>query len=84
MKARTLFVSLASIAVLLGRVFIIPRLSVPTIEGSYEAFAHMLVGFLVMLPLYESSPRATRWAKVGWVLALWELGWFIAQKYLGL
>ena len=81
---RTLLCSLA-LAVALGRIFIAPRLtSVPSIEGSYEAFAHCVVGFLILVPWYDRRQEigpAKLYGYVGWALAFWELGWFLAQKF---
>lgn len=31
----------------IGRLFITPRLNLPTAEGTYEAFAHLFVGGLI-------------------------------------
>lgn len=52
---------------------------------SYEAFAHLFVGFLILVRYYD--PQQTLgpthlYAWLGWGLSLWELGWFLAQKYL--
>jgi hypothetical protein len=65
----------------LGRAFIVPRLThIPSPEMSYEAFAHLLCGGLIGVHLYDRSQKIYGW--LGWSLALWELGWFLAQKYL--
>jgi hypothetical protein len=37
---------LSALLFAVGRFFITPRLNLPTIEGSYEAFAHLYVGYL--------------------------------------
>jgi hypothetical protein len=88
-----IFVVLA-IAVFIGRIFITPRLSVPTMEGSYEAAAHLLCGFLILLRVHELDVEPGRtWAnwkamhgavrlywRIGWAIAWWELGWIMVQK----
>ena len=72
------------LAVLVGRVFIIPRVTgIPSIEGSYEAMAHMFVGFALLLPAYQwcySLEINWYWLAIGVLLSLWELGWFLAQR----
>ncbi len=78
------FVGLAALLIFVGRMFITPRLaSIPSVEGGYEAFAHLFVGFLILVPFYDRKqiigPTKT-YGWIGWLLALWEGGWFIAQK----
>ncbi len=67
----------------LARVFVAPRLTnIPTFEGSYEALAHMLVGFLIIVPFYDRrafDARTFGW--LGWGLALWEAAWFLGEKW---
>ena len=77
-----LYALAAGIAV--GRVFITPRLTnIPSIEGSYESAAHLVVGFLILVPFYDRAQKlgpSRLYGCIGWALALWELGWFLAQK----
>lgn len=72
-------------AIALGRIFIAPRLiGIPSIEGGYEAIAHLAVGFMILVPWYDRHDRlgpARLFGRIGWALALWELGWFLAQKF---
>jgi hypothetical protein len=79
-------VCIAAIAIALGRIFITPRLAnIPTVEGGYEALAHLVVGFLIIVPFYDRKQwlgPSRLYGAIGWALALWELGWFIAQKLL--
>lgn len=83
MKLKATLFSLAIIIAAL-RVVIVPRLtSIPTWEGSYEALAHILVGFLIIVPLYDPKnvlgpSRFYGW--IGWGLAFWEAGWFAWQR----
>jgi len=71
-------------AIAVGRIFIAPRLTgIPSIEGSYEAVAHIVVGFLIIVPFYDRKQQlgpSHLYGCIGWALALWELGWFLAQK----
>jgi hypothetical protein len=74
-------------AAVLGRIWITPRLtSIPTVEGTYEAIAHMLVGFLLLVRFYdpkeEVGPSRACW-RLGWLLTAWEAGWFLFQKLVG-
>jgi hypothetical protein len=76
----------AAVAVLaLGRVFITPRLTdIPSAEGSYEAIAHLVDGFLILVPFYDwhqTVGPSRLYGILGGVFALWELGWFIVQKF---
>jgi hypothetical protein len=79
-----------AILAFVGRIAITPRLThIPTVTGTYEALAHMLVGFLILVPFYlrhtASETRAADarlYGWLGWSLALWELGWFVAQRFL--
>lgn len=81
---RTIIV--AGMLTAIGRMLIVPRLTgIPTATGTYEAFAHMLVGFLILVPFYDKKqvlgPSKT-YGWLGWSLALWELLWFLAQKHV--
>lgn len=69
--------------ILLGRIWITPRLNVPTIEGCYESFAHLFVGFLILVPWYDRKELlgpSKLYGWIGWLLAFWELGWIVVQK----
>ncbi len=81
---RNLAVWLAAILVVAGRAFITPRLNVPTVEGLYESFAHLFVGFLILVRLYDPREKLgpTRdMAALGWLLAGYELVFFLVQKF---
>ena len=80
---KTTLIVLAAL-VALGRMWIVPRLNVPTLEGTYEALAHMIVGFLILVPFYDPEDElgpSTFYGWLGWTLGLWELGWFLVQKF---
>jgi hypothetical protein len=83
MKFKKIIFALAA-AVALGRVFITPRLTaIPSAEGSYEAVAHLFVGFLILVPFYDPKQLlgpSKLYGYIGWLLGLWELGWFVMQK----
>jgi hypothetical protein len=78
---------ICALAVLIaaGRTVITPRLThIPSIEGSYEAAAHLVVGFLILVPAYDWHQKigpSRLYGALGLALALWELGWFLAQKF---
>jgi hypothetical protein len=78
-----LICSVAAIAAL-ARIFITPRLAnIPTIEGTYEALAHLFVGFLILVRFYdpdEFCAPSKLYFWIGLALALWEAGWFLVQK----
>jgi hypothetical protein len=82
----TVLIIVLVLAFAVGRAFIKPRLTnIPSPEMSYEAFAHLFVGFLILVRYYD--PQQTLgpthlYSWLGWGLSLWELGWFLAQKYL--
>ena len=80
-----LLVCAIAVAIAIGRVFITPRLTgIPSIEGSYEAVAHLVVGFLIIVPFYDRQQRigpARLYGVLGWALAVWELGCFLGQKF---
>ena len=71
--------------VLTGRALIVPRLThIPTIELSYETFAHLFVGFLIIVPWYDRKQvlgPSKLYGWIGWSLSIWELVWFLAQKF---
>lgn len=83
MKAKQIVIALAVLAAL-GRLFITPRLTaIPTIEGTYEALAHLFVGFLILVPFYDHKDTlgpARMYGWIGWALAIWEAVWFFFQK----
>jgi hypothetical protein len=68
-----------------GRFLIVPRLThIPTLEGSYEAFAHMVVGFLILVPFYDPRERvgpSKLYGWCGWLLGIFELVMFVAQRF---
>lgn len=68
----------------LGRIFITPRLTnIPTVTGTYEALAHLFVGFLILVPFYDSKEQlgpSKLYGWIGWGLAIWEGVWFAVQK----
>jgi hypothetical protein len=74
-----------AVAVAIGRFFIAPRLvNIPSFEGTYEALAHLFVGFLILVPFYDRKQQlgpSKLYGWIGWGLGLWELGWFIMQKF---
>lgn len=86
MKFKIILISFA-VAAALGRVVITPRLvNIPTIEGTFEALAHLLVGFLILVPFYDGKQSAgpsKTYGWIGWGLAFWEAGWFAFQKIHG-
>lgn len=71
-----------------GRIGIAPRLiDIPSLEGSYEALAHLLVGFLILAPFYDPKQQlgpSKLYGWIGWALTAWEAGWFLVQKNHGL
>ncbi len=70
----------------MGRIFITPRLtSIPTFEGTYEALAHLFVGFLILVPFYDKLEQlgpSKLYGYIGWALAIYEGVFFAVQKYL--
>lgn len=80
-----MLIFLASL-VILGRLFITPRLDLPTFEGSYEAFAHLFVGYLfgVAFFYYKFDKKLKNnpplW--IGVILSVFELLMFLYQKYI--
>jgi hypothetical protein len=79
-------VFLLAFLVAIGRVFIAPRLvHIPSFEGTYEAFAHLFVGFLIIVPFYDRKQTlgpSHLYGYIGWALGLWELAWFVGQRFL--
>jgi hypothetical protein len=86
MKINKAIVVVAALTAL-GRIFISPRLTnIPTITGTYEAFAHMFVGFLILVWFYDRKELLGPTKLYGWIglgLGLWEAGWFLVQKLHG-
>lgn len=82
LMSRFLILAFLAIAIAVGRIFITPRLThIPSLEMSYEAFAHLFVGGLIGVSWYDwNDKRATLYGRIGWALALWELAWFMVQK----
>jgi len=85
MKKAAIFVCAA--LTMLGRIWIAPRLTnIPSATGTYEALAHMFVGFLIIIPFYDGKQAlgpSKLYGWIGWGLALWEAGWFAVQKLHG-
>jgi hypothetical protein len=83
MKAKWTVIIIA-LAIAIGRIFITPRLNLLTSEGTYEAFAHLFVGFLVIVPFYDSKQTlgpSKLYGWIGWALAFFELGYWLVQKF---
>ena len=77
MKRWLILTSVVGVAV--ARLFITPRLThIPSVELSYEAFAHLLSGGLIGIHLYDHSQKLYGW--LGWGVAFWELFCFVVQK----
>lgn len=79
-----------AIVVVLGRVLVEPRLDLPTVEGSCEAFAHLFVGGLFGACLASRGTRhdaiygdSTFYFLLGTMLSLFELAIFLVQKFGG-
>lgn len=43
----TIVIIFIGVLTVMGRMLIVPRLDLPTATGSYEAFAHLFVGYLI-------------------------------------
>lgn len=71
-------ICLLSLAVVVGRCLITPRLDLPTVEGSYEAFAHLFVGGLFGAWAVNRKKSILFYA-VG--ISLFELLAFLVQKH---
>ena len=69
-----------AIALGIGRLFITPRLKIPTWSGSYEAFAHLFVGGLI--GAYLVAPCGFYGAMIG-CLSVWEIVAFAIQRRRG-
>lgn len=73
--------------VIIGRLLIEPRLSVPTWEGSYEALAHLYVGGLIGwwwkrrdLACEKIDGKGFKCLMLAVALSLFELVMFLYQK----
>lgn len=52
--------SLISFVLIIGRLLIQPRLiNIPTMEGCYETFAHIFVGYLIAAAIYWQKSLTT-------------------------
>jgi hypothetical protein len=67
-----------TIAVIVGRLLIVPRLDLPTAEGSYEAFAHLFVGGLFGAWMVKRTEWL--WLSLAIAASILELVIFIVQK----
>lgn len=68
--------------VALAKIFITPRLDVPA--GSYQAFSDMLIGFLLLVPVYDRNQEVGQsilCGILGLLLSFWELSWLLVQKF---
>jgi hypothetical protein len=77
LKQLLILVSLCCLFAML-RMHITPRLNLPTLEGSFEAFSHLFVGGLFGAWLI-SRDRQLLWSGIG--ISLFELIMFIIQKW---
>lgn len=77
-------ICILALLTLIGRVLITPRLSsVPSWEGSYEAFAHGLSIGLILIGAYDWYSQlgpARKYFWLGWALGIYELIYFLIQK----
>jgi hypothetical protein len=82
MNAR--MITLAAMIAAVGRLLITPRLaSVPSIEGAYEALAHLFVGALIGICLYDWRERlghARLYGLMAILLTVLEAVMFVIQK----
>lgn len=85
-----LTVWLSAFVIVLGRLAIKPRLDIPTVEGSFEAFAHLFVGGLFGFwlarrgtPDEAIEPYGLRMMFLAFVLSAFELFLFLIQKFGG-
>ena len=69
-----------AIALGIGRLFITPRLKIPTWSGSYEAFAHLFVGGLIGACVV--APCGLYAWLIG-ALSVWEIAAFAIQRRRG-
>lgn len=71
--------------VFIGRLLIVPRLAtVPSLEGTYEALSHIIVGALLFAPIYDWKQRlgpSRIYGVIGCVISLWELIMFLLQRF---
>lgn len=77
-------------AIAIARLFITPRLNVPTAEGSYEAVAHLFVGGLFgawwmhyshdEMNFHEVTKSRNYFLFIALGPSLFELGMFLIQK----
>ena len=81
MLSKNVALLIVTLGLAIQRFRIVPRLNLPTAEGSYEAIAHLFVGGLIGAA-FATSVKASRWWY--WSLAigisLVELVCFIVQK----
>ena len=75
-----------ALAFVIGRLFITPRLAtVPSVEGAYEAAAHIFVGFLVLVALYDRRQvlgPSRLYGLIGLAITAWEGALFFIQRGL--
>jgi len=68
----------------IGRVIVPLRPNVPGWQGSFEALAHLIVGFMIGVSFYDRRNQlqdAQFCGWLGWFAAFWELGLFLGEKY---
>jgi hypothetical protein len=75
---KTIIIYAISISIGIGRFFITPRLNLPTVEGSYEAFSHLFVGGL--FGAWLAKRTEWRWLVAALALSVFELAAFLIQK----
>lgn len=84
----TMVIIFIGLLTVVGRMLIVPRLDLPTATGSYEAFAHLFVGFLIgawwrdrqvgkLLGWYQG---VTPYGLVVILLTAFEVIMFVVQK----
>jgi hypothetical protein len=80
MSGKLTDIVLAIIAIIFGalRLVVQPRLSIPTVEGSYEAFVHLFVGGLIGAWLVKRDKWI--WLVIAIVISLLEVIVFTVQK----
>jgi len=92
-----LLIIISALLFAVGRFFITPRLNLPTVEGSYEAFSHLYVGYLFGAAVHwqMNNPKAKYYSyirfaieknlyfQVAILLSLLELVMFMVQKSPG-
>lgn len=81
---------LITVAFAVGRLFITPRLNLPTAEGCYEALVHVFVGALIggwavtfAIDIDRLRPFESRhlWLNLAVILTLFEIIVFVIQKH---